>query len=54
MMGGNGLGLLEGVEGALVFIEVSKALGFGGIVGGDGGLIGDGVGSWQGSFEEEV
>jgi hypothetical protein len=29
------LGLLEGVKGALVFVEVSKALGFGGIVGGD-------------------
>jgi hypothetical protein len=54
MKGGNRLGLLEGVEGALVFVEVGKALGFGGVVGGDGGLIGDGVGSWQGSFEEEV
>jgi hypothetical protein len=33
MKGGNGLGLLEGVEGALVFVEVGKALGFGALWG---------------------
>jgi hypothetical protein len=36
------LGLLEGVKCTLVFVEVGKALGFGGIVGGDGWLVGGG------------
>jgi hypothetical protein len=45
--------LSEGVKGALVFVEVSEALGFGGVVGGDGWLVGGVVGS-GGSFEEEV
>jgi hypothetical protein len=33
------LGLSEGVKGTLVFVEVGKALGFGGVVGGDGWLV---------------
>jgi hypothetical protein len=44
---------LEGVKGTLVFIEVGKALGFGGIVGGDGWLVGEGIGR-GGIFEEKM
>jgi hypothetical protein len=47
--------LSEGVKGTLVFVEVGKVLGFGGIVRGDGWLVegGGGVGR-GGDFEEEV
>jgi hypothetical protein len=40
------LGLSEGVKGTLVFVEVGKALGFGGVVGGDGWLVKVGGGRW--------
>jgi hypothetical protein len=38
------LGLSEGVKGTLVFVEVGKVLGFGGIVRGDGWLVEGGGG----------
>jgi hypothetical protein len=37
----------------LVFVKVGKALGFGGIVGGDGWLVGDNI-RRGGIFEEEM